>query len=108
MQLTTEHQDKVLNIMRSGGIIVEWWENNVSKAHLSTNKGDTLSIRKDTIARLTELEFIKCAYDHPAIDLNTYTITKLGIHWLTANHIESLTGTTPCEGKQHNPECKIK
>jgi hypothetical protein len=89
MNLTTPYQDMVLNILRSDGKIVFYNDNGVERcAGLCCGNGDTISIRQDTIRRLVELKFIKFHCDRPALGIDTYLITKLGIEWLEANKIE--------------------
>lgn len=86
MTLTTNYQDRVLNILRWGGSLLRTFEEKTFD--LTDEQGNTETCRNDTIKKLHKLKFIQMKMDHPAIGIISYVITHLGEQWLIENKIE--------------------
>lgn len=83
IHLTTKGQDRVLNILRSGGKIVSYFEDRWYNSLCDVDH-NTYHIRNDTIRRLENMGFIREYLDTPALGINEWKITRLGIEWLEA------------------------
>lgn len=87
LNLTTAHQDRVLNILRSDGNLIFDYE--AQDGYMLTDEqGNTETVRSDTVRKLIKLHFLVERIDFPTIGIWSYHLTKLGKEWLEANKIE--------------------
>lgn len=87
IELTTNHQDRILYTLRNGGKLLSWEEENsyTSKIiyQLTDKDGNTETIRESTVNKLMKIKFIGYNIDSPALGVSSYEITKLAIHYLS-------------------------
>lgn len=110
VNLTTAHQDKVLNILREGGKITSWFNENVGiwENSLSDQDLNDFPIRNDTIKKLERLGFIKEMLDFPSMGINTWHINKEGKRWLEDNHYPLTQAELPNQPKDNSKSSNIR
>lgn len=91
MKLISNYQYNILSTLKSGGKLLSWYEktgNGDTEGwvyRLDDKQGNTLSVRRDSVKKLHNLNFLLTQHNCPAMGITRYFITVLGKEWVNTN-----------------------